>query len=178
VARRRTRIDLSDQNGRVRIAGEQMWSLLRELDDPDHLETPADFDFEATRDRFEQLVSGLDTAFDCQSDADRSVQDATLHARVAVPAEATATGERLVVRVSNFGSLATASLENPGAYDTAELKTLLAAEDAARVYKVLDDLGYVVVPEEPLWRDYDGSVPLSVFAPQRPSWWIRYFDYL
>jgi hypothetical protein len=162
----------------VRVEGEQMWALLRSLDDPEHLEWPADYDFDATRERFERLVAGLDTAFGCRSDADRSVQDASLHALVEVPGDATATGERLVVCVSNFGSLATVSLENPGVFDQAELDELLDAKDAARVLGVLDGLGYVVVPEAPLWQDYDGSSPLGVFAPQRPTWWLRYFDYL
>jgi hypothetical protein len=162
----------------VRIAGEQMWSLLRELDDPDHLETPAGYDFEATRARFERLVQGLDVVFDCRSDADRSVQDASLHARVVVPAEATVTGERVVVCVSNFGSLATVSLENPGAYDTAELETLLATQDAARVCRVLDDLDYVVVPEWDLWQTYDGAAPLDVITGGRATWWVRFFDYI
>jgi hypothetical protein len=162
----------------VRVEGEQMWALLRALDDPDHLETPADFDFEATRARFERLVNALDAAFGCVCDADRSVQDASLHARVVVPSEATETGERLVVSLSNFGSLATFSLTNPGVLDQTELDELLDAADVARLHEVLDGLGYVVVPEAPLWQDYDGSVPPGVFAPQRPTWWLRYFDYV
>jgi hypothetical protein len=162
----------------VRISAEQLWPLLRTLDDPDHLKTPAGYDFDATRARFERLVQRLDTAFDCRSDADRSVQDASLHARVVVPAEATATGERVVVCVSNFGSLATVSLENPGAYGTAELETLLTEEDAARVHGALDDLDYVVVPEEPLWRDYDGPSTISFLGEPPQTWWVRFFDYL
>jgi hypothetical protein len=81
-----------------------MWTVLRALDDPDHLESPAGFDFDSTRERFERLVTSLDAAFDCRCDADRSVQDASLHARVVVPPEAAASGEPLVVCISsNFG---------------------------------------------------------------------------
>jgi len=163
---------------RVRIAGEEMWSLLRELDDPDHLEMPADFDFGAARARFERLVSGLDAAFGCRSDADRSVQDATLHARVVVPAESTVTGECVVVCVSNFGWLATVSLTNPGVFDAAELEELLDAEDAARVYGVLDDLEYVVIPDDPLGKTYDGPSEITFDTRWPASWWTRFFDYL
>jgi hypothetical protein len=162
----------------VRIAGEQMWALLHELDDPDHLEMPAGFDFDASRERFERLVQGLDAAFDCRSEADRSVQDATLHARVVVPAESTVTGERLVVCVSNFGWLAVVSIENPGSYDAPELETLLEQEDAARIHRVLDDLDYVVVPEEPLWKTYDGPSQITFDTRWPASWWTRFFDYL
>ena len=162
----------------VRIDVEAMWTLLRALDDPDHLEMPAGFDFEATRARFERLVSGLDAAFGCRSHADRSVQDASLHARVVVPAEATVTGEPLVVCVSNFGDLATVSVVNPGAFDQAEHEALLEADDARRVHGVLDDLGFVVVPEAPLWQDYDGPSEITLPGYPRATWWLRYFDYL
>ena len=39
---------------------------------------------------------------------------------------------------------------------------------------------YRLVPESILWRDYDGtSDALRAAYPQtRPTWWIRYFDYL
>ncbi|GAA3573486.1 hypothetical protein GCM10022197_32880 [Microlunatus spumicola] len=162
----------------MRVAGEQLWALLRELDDPDHLETPAGFDLGATRERFERLVGGLDEAFGCRTDADRSVQDASLHARVVVPAGSTSSGERLVVCVSNFGGLATVSLTNPGVFDSAELHELLHADDAAHVYGVLDDLDYVVIPEDPLWTTYDGPSQITVDARWPASWWTRFFDYL
>ncbi|GAB2589522.1 hypothetical protein [Microlunatus antarcticus] len=162
----------------MRITGDEMWTVLRRLDDPDHLEWPADFDFAATRARFERLVSGLDAAFGCRCDADRSVQDASLHAQVAIPAGATVTGERLVVCVSNFGSLATVSVVNPGVFDEEEHEALLDAEDARRIHDVLDDLGYVVVPEAPLWQTYDGPSRITVDPSYPASWWTRYFDYL
>jgi hypothetical protein len=166
-----------DENARVRIEGQRMWTVLRALDDPDHLESPAGYDFDATRAQFERLVAELDAVFGCRSAADRSVQDASLHARVVVPAHASATGEPLVVCVSNFGSLATVSVVNPGAFDEAEQAALLAAEDAARVYGVLDDLGYVVVPEAPLWQPYDGPSLISFLNEPPATWWVRFFDY-
>ena len=162
----------------MRLSGEQMWELLRQLDDPDHLERPADFDVTVTRDKFERLVTALDASFGGYEEADRDVQDASLHARVAVPAARTATGERLVVCVSNFGDLATVSVVNPGAFDQEEHDALLDPADAGRVHAVLDDLGYVVVPEAPLWRDYDGPSRLSVLSDPQPTWWLRFFDYL
>lgn len=160
--------------------GEAMWSLLRSLDDPDHLEWPANFDFHQTRQRFDQLVHSLHAAFGCSCEADRNVEDASLHARVNIPESATKSGDRLVVCVSNFGGLATVSLTNPGAWSQAESETLASGEDAFRVHRALDSLGYTVVPEEPLWSDYDGPSDVGV-DPQgkvRATWWTRYFDYL
>lgn len=162
----------------MRISGGRMWALLRALDDPEHLEFPENFDHDATREKFERLVTALGAAFGCAVDADRGVQDASLHAIVGVPAEATSTGERLVLRISNFGSLATLSIGNPGSLDTEEMETLLDAEDADSVYRVLDDLGYVVVPEAPLWVPYDGPSQISLPGEARGTWWVRFFDYL
>ena len=161
------------------IDGEAMWTLLRSLDDPDHLEFPSDFDYAETRHRFDDLVLRLDAAFSCRTDADRHVEDASLHARVSIPADATDTGETLVVLVSNFGRLATVAVENPGAYSQDEFEERLAARDAARIYAALDSLEYQVVPEAPLWTDYDGPSALGGLDPRfGATWWTRYFDYL
>ena len=162
----------------VRVEGEEMWALLRSLDDPDHLETPAGLDFDATWARFERLVSALDGAFGCACDAERSVQDASLFALVVVPSEATETSERLVVSISSFGPLATVSIVNAGAFDEAEHEALLDPEDARRVHGALDDLGYVVVPEAPLWTLYDGPSQITVDHRFPATWWIRFFDHL
>lgn len=69
-------------------------------------------------------------------------------------------------------------LENPGAYNQQELDSLLHEKDVARISKSLDEEKYVLIPEEPLWKLYDGCVPPRVFLPNKPTWWLRYFDYL
>jgi hypothetical protein len=161
------------------IDGDPMWSLLRSLDDPDHLEFPSDYDHVATRQLFDALVGRLDAAFACRTDADRHVEDASLHARVSIPSAATETGETLVICVSNFGRLAAVAVTNPGVYAQDEFEERLAARDAARIYAALDSLGYQVVPEAPLWTDYDGPSALAAIdARYGATWWTRFFDYL
>ena len=163
----------------MRIDGDQMWALLKSLDDPEHLEFPADYSDRDTRSRFDQLVARLNTDFSCWCDADRNVQDASLHARVDVPAEATATGEPLIINVSNFGNLAVIAVNNPGVWTRDEFEELLAPHDAERVYEALDALGYAVIPEEPLWSDYQGPSRLTdLDAAYGTTWWTRFFDYL
>jgi hypothetical protein len=54
-------------------------------------------------------------------------------------------------------------------------------QDASWSRAALEDLGYTIVPEEPLWRPYDGTSRwferfYSKESP--PTWWIRFFDYL
>ena len=50
---------------------------------------------------------------------------------------------------------------------------LLHPDDGRLIDSALADLGYVRVPEEPLWRRYDGAGMLPDSA-----WWDRFFCYL
>jgi hypothetical protein len=156
----------------------QLSQLLRSLDDPDHLEFPANYNHRRTRARFEQLVQRLNTDFSCQCDVDRHVQDASLHGRIDIPATATASGRRLVIAVSNFGDLAVLAVDNPGVWTDAQATSLLHADDADRIRIALTELGYTQIPEESLWQPYDGACDPDVFAPSNATWWIRYFDYI
>jgi hypothetical protein len=61
----------------VTVEGDRLWDLLRSLDDPEHLEFPADFNRDETKNRFDQLVDRLNTAFSCACKADSHVQDAS-----------------------------------------------------------------------------------------------------
>jgi hypothetical protein len=76
--------------------------LSRSLDGPKHLEFPAGYDHDETRNRFDRL----DTAFSRASETDRHVEDASYRGSIKIPAAATATGSPLVIAVSNFGGLA------------------------------------------------------------------------
>jgi hypothetical protein len=162
----------------VLVDDAQLWELLRCLDDPDNLEFPPNYDHYRERARFEQLVQRLDAEFDCRGEVDRRIEDASLHGRITIPALATATGRPLVLVVSNFGGLAVLVVDNPGVWTDAEAAQLLDQNDARRTNAALADLGYTLIPEEPLWRRYDGVWGPAVFAPSDSTWWIRYFDYL
>ncbi|GAA4615821.1 hypothetical protein GCM10023195_70030 [Actinoallomurus liliacearum] len=156
----------------------ELWDLLRSLDDSEHLESPAGYDHQRVRARFERLVQRLDGDFNCRCGVDRNVQDAALHGRIELPAHATATRRPLVMSISNFGDLAVLSLDEPGVWTDAEMAELLHPDDAHRSDSALADLGYRLIPEKPLWRRYDGVWDPAVFAPQSGTWWIRFFDYL
>ena len=45
-----------------------------------------------------------------------------------------------------------------------EFTELLHPDDAERIYTALDDLGYTVVPEEPLWQPYDGTADSGAYV--------------
>lgn len=154
----------------------QLWQLLHSLDDPDNLEFPANYNHRRARARFNQLAERLNRDFGCQCWVDGEVQDASFHGRIDIPAAATATGERLVIVISNFGDLAVLALENPGVWDDEEAAQVLQPNDTTRIRKALDDLGYTLIPEGPLWKRYDG--PAGTLTAPDATWWTRYFDYL
>jgi hypothetical protein len=163
----------------VTVDGDKLWDLLRSLDDPEHLQFPADYDHRETRGRFDQLVDRLDGAFSCACKADRHVEDASFHGRVEIPSAATATGSQLVIVVSNFGGLAVVAIDNPGSWNQHEFAELLHPVDADRIYTALNDLGYTIVPEQPLWHPYDGNSALqNYYRDHSATWWTRFFDYL
>ena len=162
----------------MRAEPRALWTLLEALDDPDYIETPAGFDRAAARRAFVELTERLSGAFEAECAADLHVQDASLHAQVVVPAEATATGQSFVVRVSNFGMLAVIALDNPGVHSEEEFRARADPHDVERIAACLDAGGYVLVPEEPLWTPYRGAIVRHVFGGGGPTWWDRYFDYL
>ncbi|SIQ85196.1 hypothetical protein [Micromonospora avicenniae] len=153
----------------------QTWQLLRDCDDPDHLEFPADYRQDRANARFNQLAGGLDAAFGGRCLIDRG-QDASFHGRIDIPIVASATGRQLTVVISNFGDLAVLAVDNPGVWDDAETAELLHPVDANRIHRALDELGYTLIREDPLWEPYDGTV--MYLREHAAKWWERYFDYL
>jgi hypothetical protein len=161
---------------RVLKAEDELWILLRGLDDPGHAEYPAGYNHRDVRGRFDLLAAALNAAFACQCFVDRHVEDASHHGHIDIPADACIAGEHLTVVVSNFGNLAVVAVGNPGEYSEEESKLLIDPADEARIQQALTGLGYVVLPEHPLWTRYDGN--LQFLRDQNGSWWDRFFSYL
>ncbi|MDH6125523.1 hypothetical protein [Kitasatospora sp. GP82] len=159
---------------------QHIWALLRDLDDPDHMEFPQYYDHATTRARFDQLATRLDQRFHCTCSVDRGVQDASHHGTIVIPTTATASGDHVAIRVSNFGNLVAVTLGNPGSYDEEEESLLFETADRHRIDDELEALGYIAVSEHLLWTHYDGASNLAAYNPPEhpPTWWDRFFDYL
>ncbi|WP_416966678.1 hypothetical protein [Streptomyces sp. 4F14] len=155
---------------------QDVWDLLRRLDDPNHLEFPRGYDHAAARARFDRLAGRLDRRFRCTCSVDRGVQDASHHGTIVIPDTAAASGERITVIVSNFGNSAAVTLGNPGSYGEDEENVLFENADRRRIDDELKALGYTNVSEHLLRARYDGVSGLGSSA--RRTWWDRFFDYL
>lgn len=155
----------------------ELLALLRELDDPEMLERPLNYDRAAASLAFGALVRQLETDFGAQCEFEQDTQESSEYGRVRVPAEATICGTRIVVCVSKFGYLAEICADNPGAFPSAEeahAEGALDPADLSTVERALTELGYVSLPEELLESNYEGASALEYSQP-RPTWWTRYF---
>ncbi|GAA1334095.1 hypothetical protein GCM10009647_075520 [Streptomyces sanglieri] len=117
-----------------------------------------------------RVVADRDFGASCESE--RDTQDSSEYGRVHVPADATACGTRIVVCVSEFGSLAEVRADNPGAFlgtDEAHEEGALDLGDLATMERALADLGYASVPEELLESDHEGSSALEHVAHGPPG---------
>ncbi|MFF5161275.1 hypothetical protein ACFY3N_34575 [Streptomyces sp. NPDC000348] len=137
----------------------ELVAMLRQLDDPEWLERPRDYDRGETGALFNDLVARLEDDFATPCVSERDAQDSSEYGRVTVPPEATVCGTRIVVCVSKFGSLALVCADDPGAFlgtGEAQAEGELDAADLDKVCGTLADLGYTIVPEELLECDYAG----------------------
>ncbi|WP_229069758.1 hypothetical protein [Actinoplanes sp. DH11] len=154
------------------IVDPELRELLLSLDDPVHHQFPAGFDSRQAEAAFHRLAERLTKDFGACDFGDH-MEDASQHGSLRIPASVTASGHRLVITVSNFGNLAVLSLDDPNEWSDEEAAEMLHPDDDRRIRAALGDLGYRLVPEEPLWESYDGNAPGAF-----PYWWDRFFGYL
>jgi hypothetical protein len=165
------------------VAAHPAWPMLYDLDDPNHLERPQGFDSDNEVQRAHRLISALSTSFNWKLTIDAgtgAVQDASFLGDISIPPQATRSGHRIVIRLSNFGHLAVVAAEGFGVHDQAQMAMLIDDQDRHAVARALGDGGYRIVPEDLMWRPYDGRSDSlrAAYATSIPSWWIRYFDYI
>jgi hypothetical protein len=177
---------------------DQIRALLRERDDPHHLERPADFDRETARDCYTRLISAIEERFGrpCTSGL---AQDASFYGAIEVPADATGVGLVMNVAMSNFGNY----------FVTATMIVGEAASVGARrppeefvtwLDGVCTAMGCTFVPTELLGEPYDGPSVLPAAGDLelarvlvaagladaeddneelgKSDWGDRYFDYM
>ncbi|MER7749893.1 hypothetical protein ABT013_32020 [Streptomyces bacillaris] len=155
----------------------ELLALLRELDDPERLEQPLNYDRAAVALAFGGLVGRLEADLGVRCESEQDAQDSSEYGRLRVPAEATVCGTPIVVCVSKFGSLAEIRTDNPGAFlgtEDAREEGALDPGDLTTMERALAEFGYVSVPEELLESHYQGPTPPERFEG-RPTWRARFF---
>ncbi|MGI5196200.1 hypothetical protein ACQEVY_21520 [Streptomyces sp. CA-288835] len=171
-------------------------ALLLEHDDPRHLERPADFNRETSRNCFARLVSALEERFgpSCSSGLG---QDASFYGVIEIPADATGLGLPMGVAMSNFGNyFVTASMRIGEDVPSSEARP--PEEFVTWLDGVCTAMGCTFVPSEVLREPYDG--PSAMLAAEdvklaavliaageaedddeelgKSDWHDRYFDYI
>ncbi|MEU9519910.1 hypothetical protein [Streptomyces sp. NPDC048224] len=185
------------------LALDEIRTLLREHDDPDHRERPRDFDPREAVRRFDLLTGALRRRFGPSVRAGLH-QDSSACGRCSVPADGAGPAGGLWVELSNFGGFVTAGT---GTHWTADSATGLSGEFVTWLDEVCTASGCVVVPLDVLLEPYDGPTPtlvdedrilveaLAALLPEdgdgedgeddedgdddlRAVWADRYFDYV
>ena len=173
---------------------EQLRLRLQELDDPERLEFPRDYDQPLTQSTFTRLTAALQDVFDGARGADGQAQDASYHADVTVPAATTAGGHPIWVRMSNFGSLVTAGVD--GNLRLEKSRELMSEEDIELIDQACSSARCVFVPLGVLLERYEGPTSLEEGIPDElleqheddtdenenegelGLWFNRFFDYM
>ncbi|MBB4790510.1 hypothetical protein [Streptomyces nodosus] len=175
----------------------QIRALLREHDDPRHLERPADFDKEPALDCYTRLVSALEEHFgpSCSSGLG---QDASFCGVIHVPVDATGLGLPMGVAMSNFGNYFVTAYMRVGV-GVPRGEECPPEEFVTWLDGVCTAMGCTFVPTELLREPYDGPVPLAAEDLElaaalvaaglaeaddndeelvTPDWHDRYFEYM
>ncbi|WP_088987830.1 hypothetical protein [Micromonospora chokoriensis] len=155
-----------------------LMAMLRRLDDPEWLESPAGYSSADAAASFDNLLSQISSRFLELGEIDRDIQDSAQYGRIEVSGKATVCGTRVVVLVSRFKPLAMVAADNPGAFlgtDEARAEGELDVGDLEKVEHALAVSGYLAIPEEILTNRYDGVARLRFHGSGEPSWWDRFF---
>ncbi|WP_432084528.1 hypothetical protein [Streptomyces sp. WAC 04229] len=162
--------------------------LLRESDDPSHLQVPAGYDVMAARRRFADLTGALEQRFGPSVTAG-GVQDASLYGYVSIPESAAAPGRPLWVMMSNFGPFVTAGTGKD--WGTPGCEEGLDTGFVTWLDELCTEIDCIFVPVGLLLEPYDGPTRLEddweeegeeeeadEGAPLPLAWWDRYFQFM
>jgi hypothetical protein len=151
------------------MTGHEILRLLSELDDPEHWEHPAGFDYPAMQRDFRSLAAHLGDLFSFPSeiyDGYPGDQDCSHFGDIIIPGDKTASQQSIGVRVSNFRPLVTYAQLYRVDWNIHPL-------DATVLDRVMESNGFIPVPGDLLHRPYDGVLALG----RDTTWFTRFFDW-
>lgn len=146
--------------------------ILLKFDEVKRYETPSNFDYEALWSRVLILAKDLQSLFGLEFKIDNQVQDASFFGDIIIPHDLVINPEPnylYSIRISNFGSLATLT------FDESYSNTI-----KDKIIHKLEKHSFIFISSDDLEEEYDGNFLKfnKIIGGEKPSWWIRYFDYL
>ncbi len=143
--------------------------LLKSLDDPVFWEWPPGFDLDAAERKFLSFASALQQQLTtiCTIETGALIQDASFRGQIVLPdflLQQLPQEYAVVIRVSNWGNIATVSDEQ-----------ILQPSALTTIRDLMQQFGYVYIPSDLLNTPYTGKNP-GVTGIR--TWWIRYFDWV
>jgi hypothetical protein len=150
----------------------QIKNILLKFDEQGRYETPSNFSYEQLKSQVADLTKVLEDVFKLKFLINDQVQDASFFCDLKIPRELVTTPRpdlAYAIRISNFGKLVTITFEE----EYLESVTMTIRD-------ILTKQNFTFIPSEVLEEDYDGSFEKfnEILGGSKPSWWIRYFDYL
>ncbi|RAW02206.1 hypothetical protein [Pseudochryseolinea flava] len=150
----------------------QIRDILLKFDEADRYERPSNFNYDQLKSRVINLVDRLENVFRLKFAIDDQVQDASFFCDVKIPFQLVTRPRSNVeysIRISNFGGLVTLTFDEEYSEDV-----------KGTIKSVLAEMNFVFIYSDDLDEDYDGSFDKfnEILGGTKPSWWIRYFDYL
>jgi hypothetical protein len=146
--------------------------ILLKFDEKDRYETPLNFNYKGLKSRVMDLSKKLEDSFKLKFNIDDQVQDASFFCDLIIPNGLITNPKPNLgysIRISNFGELATVTFEDS------------YPENVRMIIKeVLARQNFIFIPSDNLEEDYDGSFEKfnGILGGSKPTWWVRYFDYL
>jgi hypothetical protein len=150
----------------------QTKSILLKFDEVNRYETPTNFNAKVLEYNVIHLVEDLESHFGIKFKVDNQVQDASFYADIIIPSELIINPTLnclYAIRISNFGNLATVSFGDSFSN---------AVKD--KLPELLQKHNFIFISSDDLDEDYNGNFIKfnEILGGQKPSWRIRYFDYL
>jgi hypothetical protein len=147
-------------------------NILLKFDEQGRYETPSHFSREQIKSKVYDFVKDLEYAFKTQFTIDDQIQDASFFCDVRIPHDLVINPKGNVgyaIRISNFGNLASIIFEDQ-----------YSEEVSVTIKDILTKNNFAFIHSDDLDEEYDGSFENfnDIVPGSKPTWWIRYFDYL
>ena len=146
--------------------------LLLDIDEDGRWETASNFDYGKLQTQVLDLINELGRTFNLNFILDDQVQDASFFADIKIPHELVINPRTDIgysIRISNYGNLSTINFHEE--YSESTTNTFI---------DTLERSGFVYVNADELDVDYNGTFEKfqNSQSGAKPSWYIRFFDYL